>query len=61
MFQQLLQTISRLSERLLEATEEECTVIADLVCLSDWLSIVGSSTKRFKKAYLAQGLMILRV
>ena len=56
-FQQLLQ-ISHLSERLLEVSEEECIVIADLVCLRDWLSIIGSSTRRFRKAYLVQGWMI---
>ena len=58
MFQQLLQTISQLSDGLLEASEEECIVIADLVHLNDWLLVVGSPTRRFKKGYAAQGQMI---
>ena len=61
MFQRLLQTISRLPEGLLEASEEECIMIADLVRLTDRLLVAGSSTRRFKKAYLVRGRMIRRV
>jgi hypothetical protein len=43
-FQQLLQMVPRLNERLLEGSEEECMMMSDLVCSSAELLIIGSST-----------------
>ena len=57
-FQKLLQMVPCLTEHLMEAYDEESTMVADLVRLNVDLGFNPVSPAiRFKKAYLVQGSM----
>ena len=61
-FQKLLQMVPRLTERLMEAYDEESTMVADLVRLNVYLGFNPVSPAiRFKKVYLVRGLMTRKV
>ena len=61
-FQKLLQMVPRLTERLMEAYDEESTMVADLVRLTVDLGFNPVSPAiRFKKVYLVRGLMTRKV
>jgi hypothetical protein len=55
-YQKLSQLVPRLSERLMASTEEDVTVMAELVCLLSPKSFRNLfNYKSFKRAYLVQG------
>jgi hypothetical protein len=61
-FQQLLQTIPRLQERLMESEQAELPVIAELVCFLLLVILNHTSIlQRFRKVFLVHDPMIPRV